>query len=41
MAYQWLDINPTATRERLQAMAANPEAYREPLRLVAHRTKAR
>ena len=30
-----------ATRERLQKMAADPDAYREPLRLVGHRTKTR
>ena len=35
----WLDISPTATRERLERVAANPDAYREPLRLVGHRTK--
>ena len=27
MACQWLDISPQATRERLQALAANPDAY--------------
>ena len=41
MACQWLDISPQATRVRLQAMAAAPDAYREPLQLVAHRTKTR
>ena len=41
MACHWLDISPQETRARLQAMAANPDAYREPLRLVAHRTKGR
>ena len=37
----WLDISPRETRVRLERMAANPDAYREPLRLVAHRTKGR
>ena len=41
LACHWLEINPQATRERLQKVAANPSAYREPLRLVAHRTKGR
>ena len=41
MACQWLEIGPLATRERLQKVAADPSAYREPLRLVAHRTKGR
>ena len=34
----WLDISPLETRGRLQAMAANPSAYRERLRLVAYLT---
>ena len=38
MACQWLDISPTGARVRLRAMAANPSAYREPLRLASHRT---
>ena len=41
MACHWLDISPQATRERVQAVAADPSAYREPLRLVGHRTKTR
>ena len=41
MACQWLDISPGNTRVRLQAMAANPDAYRESLRLVAYLTKGR
>ena len=41
MACHWLEISPLATRERLQKVAANPSAYREPLRLVGHRTKGR
>ena len=41
LACQWLDISPQATRERLEKVAANPAAYREPLRLVGHRTKGR
>ena len=41
MACQWLEISPVATRERLQEMAVNPDAYREPLRLVGYRTKGR
>ena len=41
MACGWLDISPQATRERLERVAANPDAYREPLRLVGHRTKTR
>ena len=41
MACQWLDINPQVTREHLEKIAANPAAYREPLRLVAYRTKPR
>ena len=41
LACQWLDISPQATRERLQAIAADPDAHREPLRLVGHRTKGR
>ena len=41
MACQWLDMSPRETRVRLQAMAANPAAYRERLKLVAHRTKTR
>ena len=39
LACQCLEISPQATRERLQRVAANPSAYREPLRLVGHRTK--
>ena len=39
LACQWLDISPLATRERLQAMAADPDACRERVRLVGHRTK--
>ena len=39
MACHWLDISLRETRQRLQAMAADPDAYREPLRLVGHRTK--
>ena len=41
MACQWLDISPQATRKRLEKIAANPAAYREPLRLVAFRTAGR
>ncbi len=41
MACAWLDISPQAARERVQAMVPTPSAYREPLRLVAHRTKGR
>ena len=41
MACHWLDICPRETRQRLQEMEANPDAYREPLRLVGHRTKGR
>ena len=41
VACQWLDISPQATRERLQAMAADPDAYRKLVKLAAHRTKTR
>ena len=41
MACHWLDISPLETRERLERMAANPDAYREPLRLVAYHTTGR
>ena len=41
MACHWLDISPLETRLRLQAMAADPAAYRERLRLVAYLTKGR
>ena len=41
VACHWLDISPQATRERLEKVAANPSAYREPLRLVGYRTKGR
>ena len=41
LACHWLEISPPATRERLQRVAANPSAYREPLRLVGYRTKGR
>ena len=34
MVCAWLDISPQAARERLERVAANPDAYREPLRLV-------
>ena len=39
LACQMLDISPRDTRVRLERMAANPSAHREPLRLVGHRTK--
>ena len=41
MACYWLDIRAQATREHLEKVAANPSAYREPLRLVAYLTKGR
>ena len=40
-ACQWLDISPQEARLRLREIAANPDAYREPLRLVAFRTAGR
>ena len=40
MACHWLDISPRETRQRLRAMAANPSAYQEPLKLVSHRRSA-
>ena len=39
MACHWLDISPLETRVRLQAMAANSDAYRESLRIVAYLTR--
>ena len=41
MACEWLDICPRKTRLRLGKIAANPAAYREPLRLVAFHTATR
>ena len=41
MACQWLDISPREARLKLREIAANPAAYREPLKLVAYRTKPR
>ena len=41
LACHWLDISPLETRERLERMAADPDAYREPLRLVAYRMNPR
>ena len=41
LACHMLDISPRETRERLERMAANPDAYREPLRLVGYRMNPR
>ena len=41
MSCHWLDISPLATLERLERVAANPDAYHEPQGLVGHRTKGR
>ena len=41
MACSWLDVSPQVMRERLEKIAANPAAYREPLKLIAFRTAAR
>ena len=41
LACEWLDISPRETRLRLGKIAANPAAYRRPLKLIAFRTATR
>ena len=41
MACELLDINPQNARQRLREIAADPDAYKKPLRLVAFRTATR